>query len=88
MDMWKLIKLEYRKNNIKKYLWGAVAAAVLLSIFMFALAFLGIANDPDTGVPAATPGNEVISASVELFTNMGSPCIYQCDAVHFYCQCL
>ena len=51
MDMWKLIKLEYRKNNIKKYLWGAVAAAVLLGIFMFALAFLGIANDPDTGVP-------------------------------------
>ena len=70
MDMWKLIKLEYRKNNIKKYLWGAVAAAVLLGIFMFALAFLGIANDPDTGVPDAAPGNEVISASVELFTSM------------------
>ena len=69
MDMWKLIKLEYRKNNIKKYLWGAVAAAVLLGIFMFALAFLGIANDPDTGVPDAAPGNEVISASVELFTS-------------------
>ena len=68
--MWKLIKLEYRKNNIKKYLWGAVAAAVLLGIFMFALAFLGIANDPDTGVPDAAPGNEVISASVELFTSM------------------
>ena len=37
---------------------------------MFALAYLGIANDPDTGVPDAAPGNEVISPSIELFTSM------------------
>ena len=33
-------------------------------------AYLGIANDPDTGVPDAAPGNEMISSSIELFTGM------------------
>lgn len=37
---------------------------------IFALAFLGIANDPDTGVPDAAPGNDIISTPIELFTSM------------------
>ena len=47
--MLKLIQLEWKKNNIGKYFTKAVIIAVLLCLFLFALAYLGIANDPDTG---------------------------------------
>lgn len=49
--MLKLIKLEWKKNNIGKYIRNAVILAIILCTFLFALAYLGIANDPDTGVP-------------------------------------
>ena len=58
------------ENNIGKYFTKAVIVAVLLCLFLFALAYLGIANDPDTGVPDAASGNEMISSSIELFTSM------------------
>lgn len=67
--MLKLIKLEWKKNHIEKYIWGAVIMAVLLGLFVFALAFLGIANDSD-GTLDAAPGTDVISAPIELFTSM------------------
>ena len=66
--MLKLIRLEWKKNNIGKYIRNAVILAIILCTFLFALAYLGIANDPDTGVPDAAPGNEMISSSIELFT--------------------
>lgn len=68
--MLKLIKLEWKKNGIGKYVRDAIILAAVLCLFLFALAYLGIANDPDTGVPDAAPGNHAISASVELFTSM------------------
>ena len=68
--MLKLIRLEWQKNNIGKYIRNAVILAVLLSIFMFALCYLGIANDPETGVPDAAPGNGTISAPIKLFSSM------------------
>lgn len=68
--MLKLIKLEWKKNNIGKYIRDAVILAAVLCLFLFALAYLGIANDPDTGVPDAAPGNDTISSPIELFTNM------------------
>lgn len=68
--MLKLIRLEWKKNNIGKYIRNAVILAIILCTFLFALAYLGIANDPDTGVPDAAPGNEMTSSSIELFTGM------------------
>nr|WP_317379541.1 ABC transporter permease [uncultured Faecalimonas sp.] len=68
--MLKLIKLEWRKNNIGKYLRNTMILAVVLCLFLFALAYLGIANDPDTGIPDAAPGNGTISAPIELFCSM------------------
>ena len=67
--MLKLIKLEWKKNQIRKYIQGAVITAGRLGLFLFALAFLGIANDPD-GTLDAVPGMDVISAPIELFTSM------------------
>ena len=67
--MVKLIRMEWKKNNLKKYIYSAVILAVLLCLFIFALAFWGIAEDPD-GTLDAAPGANVISSSVELFTSM------------------
>lgn len=67
--MIKLIRLEYKKNNIGKYIRNASILAVFLSLFVFALAFWGIANDSD-GTLDAAPGMDVISAPIELFSNM------------------
>lgn len=67
--MIKLMKLEWKKNKIGKYLCYAIVLAALLCFFVFALAFLGIANDPD-GTLDAAEGMDVISAPIELFTSM------------------
>lgn len=67
--MIKLIKLEWKKNNIGKYIRYAFILAAALCLFLFALAFLGIAEDPD-GTLDAAEGMNVISAPVELFTNI------------------
>ena len=68
--MVKLIKLEWKKNNIRRSVTSVVIMAAVLCAFLFALCYLGIANDPDTGVPDAAPGNNMISSPVELFTSM------------------
>lgn len=68
--MLKLIRLEWKKNNVGKYIRNVVIMSALICLFIFALCYLGIANDPDTGVPDAAPGNSVISSSIELFTSM------------------
>ena len=67
--MLKLVRLEWKKNTIGKYLGGVIIMAALLGLFVFALAFLGIANDPD-GTLDAAPGTDAISAPIELFTSM------------------
>ncbi|MDE5909914.1 MAG: ABC transporter permease [Lachnospiraceae bacterium] len=67
--MLKLIKLEWKKNNIGKYIRNALILAAVLCLFIFALAFLGIAEDPD-GTLDAAEGMNVISAPIELFTSM------------------
>ena len=68
--MLKLIRLEWKKNNAGKYIRNVVIMSALICLFIFALCYLGIANDPDTGVPDAAPGNSAISLSIELFTSM------------------
>lgn len=68
--MLELIRLEWKKNNVGKYIRNVVIMSALICLFMFALCYLGIANDPDTGVPDAAPGNSAISSSIELFTSM------------------
>lgn len=68
--MLKLIRLEWKKNNIGKYIRNVAILVIILCGFLFALNFLGIANDPDTGVLDATPGNDMISSPIELFTSM------------------
>ena len=67
--MLKLIRLEWKKNNIVKYIGGVIIIMLLLSLFVFAMAFWGIANDPDGTLDAVT-GKDMISAPIELFTSI------------------
>lgn len=66
----QLVKLEWKKNQIGKYIRHAVILALVLGMFVFAVAFLGIANDPDTGVPDAAPGYNGISSQIELLSRI------------------
>lgn len=68
--MFKLIRLEWAKNRIARYIRSALIMAAVLGVFLFALCYLGIANDPETGLPDAAPGHDTISSSIELFTAM------------------
>ncbi len=68
--MLKLIQLEWKKHHIAKYMRNVALLSVFLCLFMFALCYLGIANDPDTGIPDAAPGHNTISSPIELFTSM------------------
>lgn len=68
--MLKLIKLEYKKNNISKYIRNAILMSTIILIFLFSFVFLGIANDPDTGVPDAAAGATGVTVNVELITGI------------------
>lgn len=67
--MLKLTRLEYKKNNIAKYIRNACILALVLCLFLFAMVFLGIANDPD-GTLDAAEGKNTVSSQVELFTSI------------------
>ncbi|MFD1179631.1 ABC transporter permease [Paenibacillus puldeungensis] len=67
--MFKLIKLEWKKNKISKYIRNAIILSTILGLFLFAQCFLGIANDPDTGVPDAAAGTNNISSQVEILSS-------------------
>lgn len=68
--MLKLIRLEYKKNNIKKYIRNMIIMVAALSVFFFAFVYLGIANEPDTGIPDAAMGANGVSSNVELITSI------------------
>lgn len=68
--MLKLIKLEYIKNNIFKYIRNAIVMSVIIMLFLFSFVYLGIANDADTGVPDAVTGATGVTVNVELITGI------------------
>lgn len=72
--MLKLIKLEWKKHNISKYILNAVILAALICLFIFGLTFWGMALDPDTGTLDAPPGYDIISPFVEFLSNMSYIC--------------
>lgn len=68
--MVKLIKLEYQKHHILKYIRNAGILIFVLVCFNFAMTYLGIANDPDTGVPDKAFSSLGVSSNVELLTGI------------------
>lgn len=68
--MCKLIRLEWKKNRIGKYVFKAIMITLIICLFTFAMAFLGIATDPDGTLDTAPSGAEYISSTIELLTSM------------------
>ncbi|MGL6201025.1 MAG: ABC transporter permease [Lachnospiraceae bacterium] len=68
--MIKLIKLEYKKNNIKKYIIITLILSGVLLLFCFAMTYLGIARDSDTGVVDAVEGANTVESHVDLLTTI------------------
>lgn len=63
--MLKLIRLEWKKNNIKKYVWKAFAMALILLLML-----LAIAGELETDETRLAYGNSMLKSGVLLFTNM------------------
>ena len=63
--MWKLMKLEWKKNNMKKFV--VKAAIVTAIIFLMVLATSGELEDIET---VETYGKSMIGAAVDMFANM------------------
>ena len=63
--MLKLIRLEWKKNNIMKYVRNAFIVAVILMIFLLAMA-----GELETDETKLAYGNSMLRSGVELFTNM------------------
>lgn len=63
--MLKLIRLEWKKNNIIKYVRNAFVMAVILLIFI-----LAVAGELEADETKLAYGNSMLKSGVELFTNM------------------
>ena len=63
--MFKLIKLEWKKNNIKKYIRNVIIMTVVLSILI-----LAAAGELVTDEIAGMYNNNIVFISVEMFTHI------------------
>lgn len=63
--MWKLMKLEWKKNNMKKYV--AKAAVITIIIFLLILVTSGELDGTET---VEIYGKNMIGAGVEMFSNI------------------
>ena len=63
--MFKLIKLEWKKNNIKKYIRNVIIMTVVLSILILAAAG-ELVKDEIAGMY----NNNIVFISVEMFTHI------------------
>ncbi len=63
--MLKLIRLEWKKNNISKYIRNAFILTVTLLLFLFL-----IAGELETDETKLAYGGSMLKTGVELFTNM------------------
>lgn len=63
--MLKLIRLEWKKNNIMKYVWKAFVMVMILLLLL-----LAIAGELEADETRLAYGNSMLKSGVELFTNM------------------
>lgn len=63
--MLKLIRLEWKKNHIKKYMLITVVITVILQIFMIAMA-----RELEIAGPPLLSGKSMIRTSIDLFTHL------------------
>lgn len=70
MKLGRLIRLEYRKNRVIRYIRNALLLTAALLALLFAMTYLGIARDPDMGVVDTAFDGMGTTANVELLANI------------------
>lgn len=65
--MIQLMKLEYKKYRIKKYIGISLILTSLLTLFIFAMTYWGIARDPDSGVAET----QISGATITVASHVG-----------------
>lgn len=67
--MWKLIRLEWKKNDTKKYIINQAIVIAVLVILLFAMCYL-VPIDNQAGVPDSVPEIENMAVQIDLLTNL------------------
>ncbi|MDW2800828.1 ABC transporter permease [Clostridium boliviensis] len=67
--MWKLIRLEWKKNNMKKYIIKQAVVIAILGILFFAMCYY-IPIDDELGISESVPEVENMQVQIDLLTNI------------------
>jgi ABC-type transport system involved in multi-copper enzyme maturation permease subunit len=67
--MWKLIRLEWKKNYTKKYMIRLAIVIAVLGLLLFAMCYY-VPIDTETGMPDSVPEIENMAVQIDLLTNL------------------
>lgn len=67
--MWKLIRLEWKKNHTKKYIINQAIVIAVLGLLLFAMCYY-IPIDTESGIPDSVPEIENMAVQIDLLTNL------------------
>lgn len=67
--MWKLIRLEWKKNHTKKYMINQAIVIAVLGLLLFAMCYY-IPIDTESGMPDSVPEIENMAVQIDLLTNL------------------
>ena len=67
--MWKLIRLEWKKNDTKKYIINQAIVIAVLGLLLFAMCYL-VPIDNEPGMTDSVPEIESMAVQIDLLTNL------------------
>lgn len=67
--MWKLIRLEWKKNHTKKYVINQAILVAILGLLLFVMCYY-VPIDTETGMPDSVPEIENMAIQIDLLTNL------------------
>ncbi|WP_077612495.1 ABC transporter permease [Clostridium sp. Marseille-P2415] len=67
--MWKLIRLEWKKNHTKKYMINQAIVIAVLGLLLFAMCYY-IPIDTESGMTDSVPEIENMAVQIDLLTNL------------------
>ncbi len=67
--MWKLIRLEWKKNDTRKYVINQAIVIAVLGLILFTMCYL-VPIDTEAGIQDSVPEIENMAAQIDLLTNL------------------
>lgn len=67
--MWKLIRLEWKKNDTKKYIINQAIVIAVLGLLLFAMCYM-VPIDTEAGISDSVPELENMAVQIDLLTNL------------------